>query len=190
VIYFVKFPGSETIKIGYTGWLPDRLQQLTYQYDLEGDVEVLGVLDGNRRKEKEMHERFADLRIGRSEFFRPGQELLDFIRCYAMNWHRYINAFIYGDKRRITFLYSYKEFEQLERFAVHEGCNLGKLIDLALCAYAQARNYADLHLEEGLSEEDERDEDETPTEAIPTEEEKEEIPAKAPRLLLREAAWG
>lgn len=76
MIYFVQL-ASGAIKIGHTDDLDQRLAGLTSHYG--GPVALLATMPGDPEKEAEIHERFAHLRFGRKEQFRPARELLDFI---------------------------------------------------------------------------------------------------------------
>jgi hypothetical protein len=76
MVYFAQHPGG-SVKIGCTGNLEARLDQLKAHYGAE--LALLATLPGNRSVEAEIHERFAHLRFGRTEQFRPGAELMEFI---------------------------------------------------------------------------------------------------------------
>jgi hypothetical protein len=66
------------IKIGYTNDLRRRLQQLEKAYGCP--LLLLAIAEGGRSEERSLHRRLAYLRIGKTEFFRPGRELLEIIR--------------------------------------------------------------------------------------------------------------
>lgn len=71
VVYYVR--RSHLIKIGTTTNLHDRMHVLMPD-------EILAVEPGGRELEKERHQQFADLRIGKlSEHFYPGRELKEHI---------------------------------------------------------------------------------------------------------------
>lgn len=76
-IYFVQPIEGGPIKIGCTSNINRRLAQLKSHYGRP--VRLLGYLHGTERTEREMHRRFAHLRIGRTEQFQASKELLDFI---------------------------------------------------------------------------------------------------------------
>jgi hypothetical protein len=69
-VYFGERPDG-LIKIGYSGRAQHRVSVQR--------LKLLAFAPGGRKEEKEMHERFAAQRIGKSEIFRPEPELLDFI---------------------------------------------------------------------------------------------------------------
>lgn len=83
-VYFVRAALVGLIKIGYTGEAPD----LRF-FGLDGaspvPLERIGIISGDRRKERQLHIRFAHLRE-RGEWFRPEAELLDFIRTRVAPW--------------------------------------------------------------------------------------------------------
>jgi len=76
VIYFAQLP-TGVIKIGYTDDLNSRMAQLQDHYGC--GLDVLHVLPGDRLAEADMHRKFAHLRFGRSEQFRPAADLMEFI---------------------------------------------------------------------------------------------------------------
>lgn len=64
--------------------LSERLKQLAAEYGEE--LEVLAVTEGSFDQERELHRRFAHLRIGRSEQFEPGDDLIAFIVREGLPW--------------------------------------------------------------------------------------------------------
>lgn len=76
MIYFAQTP-TGSIKIGCSDDVETRLGQLANHYG--AGLSLLATMQGGRKREAEIHERFAHLRLGRTEQFRPAQELLDFI---------------------------------------------------------------------------------------------------------------
>jgi hypothetical protein len=76
VIYFAQTP-TGSIKIGLTGDIEARLRTLESYYGTE--LALLATMPGDRSVEVEIHERFAHLRLGRTEQFRPGADLMAFI---------------------------------------------------------------------------------------------------------------
>lgn len=85
MVYFIRrTTGKGPIKIGTTVCLPYRLDQLCKQYNCE--LKVIGLMEGGPREEKAAHRKFDHLRLPgtyrkRSEWFRPGRDLLSFIKC-------------------------------------------------------------------------------------------------------------
>lgn len=76
MIYFIQ-TASGSIKIGTTINLRARLTALANEY--QAPVSLLGTRPGGAEEEKEIHGRFAHLRLGKTEQFRPAPELLEFI---------------------------------------------------------------------------------------------------------------
>lgn len=76
MIYFVQLE-SGAIKIGFTENIEARLAQLGSHY--QSPVFLLATMPGDRKQEREIHERFEHLRFGRLEQFRPANELMEFI---------------------------------------------------------------------------------------------------------------
>jgi hypothetical protein len=76
MIYFARFP-TGAIKIGHTDDLDTRLCGLRCEYQAE--PEILHTMEGNRETEETLHEMFAHLRFGKTEQFKPGGDLMNFI---------------------------------------------------------------------------------------------------------------
>ena len=73
-VYFIM--GDEAIKIGYSIDPVKRLNEL--QVGSSYPLILLGVIDGTKELESDLHEHFRDIRMMREWFF-PAHELLDFI---------------------------------------------------------------------------------------------------------------
>lgn len=80
VVYFVQAGEGGPIKIGTTTDLDHRLQQL--RTGSPAPLTLLGTISGDRQQERMMHSRFDSLRM-EGEWFRPGEELMTFIRDHA-----------------------------------------------------------------------------------------------------------
>jgi len=78
LIYFMQPVNGGAVKIGYTDNLPQRQKALEAYYQQE--LSVLATMDGGIEEEHEIHRRFAKLRFGRTEQFRPAPELMEFIQ--------------------------------------------------------------------------------------------------------------
>jgi hypothetical protein len=76
-IYFLRGIHGGPIKIGYTSDVRERRQRLQRHYKCK--LKVLAAIEGGVQDEKEIHARFAHLRIGKTEQFRPAAELMDYI---------------------------------------------------------------------------------------------------------------
>lgn len=79
MVYFieVQHPDGVFIKIGYAEDAQARAGGI--RFTRKAPVRILGIMPGFRRVEASVHQRFAHLRLGRHEHFRPDQELMDFI---------------------------------------------------------------------------------------------------------------
>jgi hypothetical protein len=77
VIYFMQATDGGPVKIGHSADVPTRVRQLASHY--RKPLAVLATMDGDREEEAEIHARFAHLRFGRTEQFRPASELMAFI---------------------------------------------------------------------------------------------------------------
>jgi hypothetical protein len=76
VIYFAMTP-TGSIKIGCSRELEKRLGALERHYGVE--LVLLHTMEGDFDTEDEIHDRFAHLRLGRTEQFQPGPDLMEFI---------------------------------------------------------------------------------------------------------------
>lgn len=79
MIYFAQPVGGGPIKIGHSNNVARRVARLSANYGTR--LVVLATIEGDREREKVVHERFAHLRIHPTEQFRPGLDLLEFIGC-------------------------------------------------------------------------------------------------------------
>jgi hypothetical protein len=75
VTYFIQGIDGGPIKIGKTKNLAERMWTMQTHHPVE--LICIGMLGGDR--EKEMHSKFAAFRRGRTEWFEPQPELIDFI---------------------------------------------------------------------------------------------------------------
>jgi hypothetical protein len=66
-----------TVKIGFAENVELRRAQLEYYYGRP--LSLLATLPGGRDEERAIHKRFESLRVGRTEQFLPGPELMAFI---------------------------------------------------------------------------------------------------------------
>lgn len=78
VVYFAQPKDGGPIKIGWTANLKQRLSQLESIYGV--DFRVLTCYRGGKAKEQSYHQKFAHLRIGKTEQFRPTRELVEFLK--------------------------------------------------------------------------------------------------------------
>lgn len=76
MIYFARL-STGAIKIGFSDNVDRRLGSLKGIYGDE--LTLLHTMEGDRQTEREIHERFSDLRFGKTEQFRPAAELMEFM---------------------------------------------------------------------------------------------------------------
>ena len=80
VVYFIQAECGSSylgpIKIGYTKKLRNRL--ISMNMDNFHELKILKIISGDRNKEKEIHQKFAGIRI-KGEWFKPDQSLLNYI---------------------------------------------------------------------------------------------------------------
>ena len=69
--------GNGPVNIGYASDVASRHRQLQEHYGRP--LPPLAVLPGDRVEEARLHARFAHLRHGRTEQFRPGPEIASFL---------------------------------------------------------------------------------------------------------------
>lgn len=77
MIYFMSPTDGGPVKIGRTDNLDRRREQLETHYGCQ--LAVLATIEGGKPEEREVHRRFKHLRLGRTEQFRPGADLMAFI---------------------------------------------------------------------------------------------------------------
>lgn len=76
MIYFAQTP-TGSIKIGFSSRADVRIRSLENHY---GEcLCLLRIMPGGRGTERKIHDRFSHLRFGRTEQFRPGPDLIEFI---------------------------------------------------------------------------------------------------------------
>lgn len=75
-IYFVQGISGGPIKIGWSKWVHQRLQDM--QIGSPVPLKILATIPGSQPEERRVHKRFKGIRI-RGEWFDPSPELLEFI---------------------------------------------------------------------------------------------------------------
>ncbi len=83
MIYFIENVTSGIIKIGFTLRLTKRLKAL--RGTTGENLRVIAIMDGDRRIESLLHWKFSHLKVD-LEWFRPGEDLQDYIRQNARDW--------------------------------------------------------------------------------------------------------
>jgi hypothetical protein len=79
-VYFVRGGARGLIKIGTSGDIARRMEGLTAHNP--DPLELLGTMRGDRRLERQLHERFA-AHQAHHEWFKPAPELVAFIAANA-----------------------------------------------------------------------------------------------------------
>ena len=143
VIYFLQPIDGGPVKIGHTADVAARLHQLELHYGRP--MALLATMEGGRNEEQALHERFAHLRLGRTEQFRPDRELMEFIgRPLLVGANPDAVEALVGrldpaDFLRLRVLRRDKAW--VMRFAEAERSDMSDLIDDALGGYAKARGF-------------------------------------------------
>lgn len=143
-IYFAQATeGGGAIKVGFSDNVPARIKQLEAHYGRP--LAVLATLPGGREEEREIHERFASLRFGKTEQFRPDPELLTFIgRPLFVSACPVVEAMEARPSGRdgliaVKCWRIYKDW--VERFAKRRRTTPSQLIDIALLNLAEADGF-------------------------------------------------
>lgn len=76
VVYFIKRSSDNAIKIGYSGCMKQRWSLL--RCTAESELTILAIIDGGKKVESRLHDKFADHRI-KGEWFYPCEELIKYI---------------------------------------------------------------------------------------------------------------
>jgi hypothetical protein len=75
LVYFIKDPQTNLVKIGYSKNVLTRLEELRYQHGK--NLSILFLRSGNRREEKRMHQVFAASRV-HGEWFSFDPAMVDY----------------------------------------------------------------------------------------------------------------
>lgn len=141
MVYFAQLP-TGSIKIGYSSDVNTRMDQLRGHYGAEPSL--LLVMDGDRETEAEMHQRFAHLRLGRTEQFKPGPDLMAFIgRPLLVSPNPEAVEAIEATSRSVRVRVAGEWAAWLERAAKHCRTDIAKLIDAAVADYVKARGFSE-----------------------------------------------
>jgi len=83
-VYFFQLGGTDgKIKIGIARDPGKRMASFKTHFDKP--LKILGVIEGNCKTERALHQRFADDRL-HGEWFKPTQSLLDYIKVNSSPW--------------------------------------------------------------------------------------------------------
>lgn len=77
MVYVCQPTTGGPVKIGHSADVPARIRQLEAHYGRP--LALLATLPGGLEEEQAIHRRFAHLRLGRTEQFRPGADLMAFL---------------------------------------------------------------------------------------------------------------
>ena len=83
MVYFLQCDKTGLIKIGASDRLHHRVKEV--QNEHHSTFTVLGVVDGHKQEERNLHIQFAHLRCDK-EWFSPDDELVEFITRRARSW--------------------------------------------------------------------------------------------------------
>lgn len=141
VVYFLQDEKTGNIKIGVTGYFQGRFRAI--RNGVEGELKPLGIIENaSRRKEKELHEKFAVLSLG-GEWFIPHPDLLEYIRENAtpIETPQIRTGENYGGERpgagrkpgkdyphRLNVRVNREQFSHLEQSAVNEATTIADVI--------------------------------------------------------------
>jgi hypothetical protein len=140
VVYFIQPARGGPIKIGTTGDLELRLRQLDADYGLTWAV--LGTTPGGVEEERALHGRFAHLRLGRTEQFRPARELLEFIgRPLLVGANPDAVEVLAPLVGRVAIPGTPEWIKWLEEAAEHCRLDTSKLLDIAVASYAAQQGF-------------------------------------------------
>ncbi len=137
MIYFVQPVDGGPIKIGTTINLESRLKQLEAHYGCP--LALLATMTGDAEREREIHDQFSHLRLGRTEQFQPADDLLAFIgrplfACAGEVTEIPVTAAV---RPLMTVKGRQAWFEWLKRFSEHAGLPISNTLDVALKHYAE-----------------------------------------------------
>lgn len=76
-VYFMQPIDGGPIKIGYSENVDRRRAELEAHFGRS--LAILAVVEGGRKEEREMHDRFSHLRMEGTEQFKPARDLMEFI---------------------------------------------------------------------------------------------------------------
>lgn len=77
MIYFLQ-RADGAVKIGTTNQYHNRLYSLSLEF---GNLSLLGLMDGDRAVERQIHQMFPETQIGKSEWFLESEALSEYIRA-------------------------------------------------------------------------------------------------------------
>ncbi len=98
LVYFARVNDDGPVKIGFSFNLRERIYSLRAEFGR--GLNIIGVIDGDRKIEKALHKQFSGIALGR-EWFQPTADLLQYISCHADSFRLGRNQNVLAFKRRI-----------------------------------------------------------------------------------------
>jgi hypothetical protein len=139
LIYFAQLD-TGAIKIGTTRDVEGRLSGLESHYGRP--LALLATMRGGRATERKLQERFAHLRIGKTEQFRPGPDLLEFIgKPLLVSANPDAIEPVEPLSRMVTLHVSPEWKDWIDGLARHCRLDVAKVIDLAVVQFAKGEGY-------------------------------------------------
>lgn len=137
MIYFAQATEGGPIKIGFSARPSARIKALEGHYGKP--LAILATMEGGRPEEAELHARFAALRIGRTEQFCPGPDLMAFIgRPLFVNQGDVELMAVAVNSRSIGIRVSADYAEWIERFAKSYRMTVAGFVDHVIAKEAKA----------------------------------------------------
>lgn len=136
-VYFVQAADGGPIKIGTSVDVRARLKQLELAY--KRPLAMLAEMPGGREEEGAIHERFSHLRIGRTEQFRPGPDLLEFIGRPLFAGGDVEPMKCHVQPTVLNVKGSRAEKEYLQRLSKVTGVSLAEMTRRAVATWAESR---------------------------------------------------
>jgi len=140
MIYFAQAIDGGPVKIGYSADVMARARQLESHYGRP--LAILATMKGDRPEEAELHARFAHLRLGRTEQFRPAPDLMAFIGRPLLVGANPDAVEAMPPGSAVMNIRGSLEWRQwLERGAEHCLTDVSKLVDVAVSQYLKAQGF-------------------------------------------------
>jgi hypothetical protein len=141
MIYFMQPSDGGAIKIGYTvNDVDSRRKQLEPYY--KQPLAILATIPGGRDKEREIHELFAEHRLGRTEQFRPAPEIMAFIgRPLLVDPNPAAVEMMSPNGKNISYRVSGEYGDWLERLAKRHRTTVAGVMDRAIVEWAQSQGF-------------------------------------------------
>lgn len=139
MIYFAQSVDGGPVKIGYSAAVDTRIRHLEAFYGRP--LALLTTMEGDRETEREIHKRFAGVRLGRTEQFQPTAELMAFIGRPLLVGVNPQAVELMEQPKTILIRGTGEWAAWLEGGAEFCRLDVAKLIDLAVVAYLKKEGY-------------------------------------------------